>query len=59
MQLIFLKNYQLTKKALDYIYKNSRNTFDDMINDLIIQKKNIFKEGWIKGKVLKIRRKKK
>jgi hypothetical protein len=58
MTLRILKNYQLTKKALDYIYKNRRSDFDEMINELIEQKKNIYKEGGIKGKRTNTRRKK-
>jgi hypothetical protein len=51
MEKVCIKNPQLTTKALDYILKQGRNTFDDMIKDLIAQKKNIYKEGWIKGKI--------
>lgn len=50
---VHIKNPQLTNKALDYILKNGRNTFDDMLNDLIKQDKNIYKAGWIKGKLHK------
>jgi hypothetical protein len=50
---VYIKNPQLTTKALDYILKHGRNIFDDMINDLIAQKKNIYKEGWIKAKFRK------
>jgi hypothetical protein len=53
MVKVYLRNPQLTIKALDYILKHGRNIFDDMINDLIAQKKNIYKEGWIKAKFRK------
>jgi hypothetical protein len=53
MKRVYIKNPQLTKKALDFILKNGRNTFDDMINDLIAQKKNVYKECWIKAKFRK------
>lgn len=49
MTKICIKNYKLTPKALEYIYKHSRSEFDDMINELIEQKKNIYKDGWVKG----------
>jgi hypothetical protein len=42
-----IRNSDLTQEALEYIFKNGRNTFDKMINDLIKQGKNIYKEGWI------------
>jgi hypothetical protein len=53
MAKVYLKNPQLTLKALDFILKHGRNTFDDMLNDLIKQDKNIYKAGWIKGKLYK------
>jgi len=53
-----LKKYQLTSKALEYIYKHGRNGFNDMINELIEQKKNIYKDGWVNKKVNNTRRKK-
>ena len=53
MKIIILKNYQLTDKAFEYIYKKGRNTFDNMINDLVSQKKNLYNEGWIKSKKYK------
>jgi len=55
MSRVYIKNPQLTLKALNFILKQGRNSFDDMINDLIKQKKNIYKEGWLKGKVNKTR----
>jgi hypothetical protein len=57
MKRVYIKNPQLTTKALDYILKHGRNIFDDIINDLIAQKKNIYKEGWIKAKFRKGKRK--
>lgn len=50
MGRVYIRNPQLTSKALDFILKQGRNTFDYMINDLIKQKKNIYKEGWITRK---------
>jgi len=41
------KNPELTKKALDYIFKNGRNEFDNMINNLLDKRKSPIKEGWI------------
>jgi len=46
-----LKNYQLTKKALEYISKKGRNLFDEMINKLDKQELNLKKEGWSNGRI--------
>ena len=50
------KNPELTKKALDYISKNGRNEFDEMINELLNKRKSPVKEGWIKRNKNKKRR---
>ena len=42
------KNPELTTKALQFISKNGRNEFDEMINDLLNKRKSPIKEGWIK-----------
>ena len=42
------KNPNLTAKALTFIYHKGRNTFDSMIMQLIKEKKNPIKEGWLK-----------
>lgn len=42
------KNPELTKKALNYIYKYGRNEFDEMINNLLDKKQSPIKLGWIK-----------
>lgn len=46
---MIIKNYQLTNKALEFIFKNGRNTFDLMILKLIKEGKSPIKEGWQKG----------
>jgi hypothetical protein len=47
MKYIYIRNPQLTKKALDYIFKNGRDAFDTMVNDLVKDGKNLIKEGWM------------
>jgi len=44
------KNPELTTKALNFIFKRGRNTFDDMINELLSKRISPIKEGWIKRK---------
>ena len=43
------KNPELTKKALEFISRYGRNSFDKMINELLDQKINPVKQGFIKN----------
>jgi len=47
MKYIYIRNPQLTQKALNYIFKHGRNTFDSMVNILVKEGKNLIKEGWM------------
>lgn len=47
MNRVYIKNPQLTTKALDFIFKKGRNVFDNMVNDLMKEGKDLIKEGWM------------
>ena len=40
-----LRNFELTKQALDYIWKNGRNTFDLMSQQKT--REQLKEEGWL------------
>jgi hypothetical protein len=41
------RNPELTRKALEFISRYGRDSFDTMINELLDQKKSPIKLGWI------------
>jgi hypothetical protein len=47
MKYAYIRNPQLTQKALDYIFQQGRNTFDSMVNALVKEGKDLIKEGWM------------
>lgn len=48
-----IRNPDLTKKALDYIYKHGRDNFAEMIDELIVKHKSPTKAGWVKHRKVK------